>query len=105
VEGAHPCHLHNLPTSKGEEQAYANGDAEERPEVGQAARLDRRNGQVLHHALCEAIVFNLLLSSLLEEFLYHDIVFIGHNHFVLNRLLIYLFLSSNAISLCWRVCL
>jgi hypothetical protein len=37
-----------------------------------------------HHLFGEAVVFNLLLGSLLEEILYHDIVFIGHIRFLLN---------------------
>ena len=96
--------LEHLPAIEGEKQSHSHQNTEQTPQARQPADGIRlRFGQVMHHPLGKAIVLNLLLSSLLEEvcqivssfeeIVYQNIIFIGHNHFVLNRLSFFLCLA------------
>jgi hypothetical protein len=84
----HDARLQALPSSKDEEQGQTHCHAEPCPEQRQVTNDGRRLffslGNLGHHPFSEAVVLNLLLGSLLEEVLNHDIVFIGHIRYLLN---------------------
>jgi hypothetical protein len=88
-----------MPAAEHVEQRQGYHDTEQCPQLRHAMCSQQFTlGQALHHPLCETMIFNLLLGSLIEEFLYHHIVSICHSHSALNSLPFSLYLVADATS-------